>query len=92
MVLKCSALMYFYKMIKGRVHPLTTYPGTVVMSDVPDMLAGGVPTRIVAGVRHEVSFCHLVLLLMFHHMLHHGCVAAEKERKLRISQYLRYLT
>lgn len=46
------------------------------MHDVPYVLAGGVPARVVSSVREEVSFRHLALLLVLHHVLYHCGVAA----------------
>lgn len=51
----------------------------MIMSDIPDMLTGGVAAGVVSGVGHEVGVGHLVLLLVLHHVLHHRVVTADGE-------------
>lgn len=55
-----------------------SYPSAMVVCDVTDVLTSGISTRVAAGVCHEVSVGHLILLFMFHHMFYHGGVAAAK--------------
>lgn len=53
------------------------------MRDISDVLTSRVVAGVVPGVCHKVSVCHLILLLVFHHMFYH-CIMATESGKNKI--------
>lgn len=72
---------YYIIIIKIAINPRHTNPSAMIMRDVPDMLASGVVAGIVPGVRNKVCICHLILLLVLHHVFYHCIMATESRRK-----------
>lgn len=63
------------------IKPKNTNPSAMIMCDIPDVLTSGVVAGIVPGVRHKVSICHLILLLVLHHVFCHCIMATESRRE-----------
>lgn len=60
---------------------MVTYPSTVVVCLIPDVMARGAATWTGAPEGLEVRLRHLALVLMLQRVLHHGAVTAGTTRQ-----------